>query len=93
MKKMIGIVMLVGLMLISTGCAYVPATDKAVIHNDMLNAVAMNAKVQTDTSPMPDYVKPSFAAYAKMLVAIDAWANGQKFPTTTTSTVTPKTAK
>jgi len=91
MKKLIGI-MLIVLLFVGIGCAYVPATDKTVIHNDMLNAVALNQKVQVDNSPMPSYVKPGFDAYTKMLVAIDAWANGQKFPTTVTTVTTVTTS-
>jgi len=75
---------LLWVMLIS-GCSFTTAGDRAVIHNDMLNATAMNAKVQSDPNALPEYVKESFSAYAKMFVALDAWAAGQKFPVTTTS--------
>jgi hypothetical protein len=64
------------------GCSFTTPADQAVIHANYLNAVSINAKVQTDTV-LPAYAKTWWAAEAKTWVAMDAWSKGTSFAATT----------
>jgi len=72
--------MLIGALLLAVaGCSVVTPSDRAVIHDHRLNAVAINERVQADTE-LPHYVRVWWAAEADTWIAMDAWAAGEKFP-------------
>ena len=68
--------LIVVLALLVAGCSYVTPSDRLVIHDHYLNAVAINAKVQVDPA-LPDYAKTWWGAEERTWKAMDAWAKGK----------------
>ena len=67
----------VTLMLLMCGCvSYVTPADRAVIHDQYLNARDINDRVHGDES-LPDYARAWWAAEAEAWRAIDAWSHGK----------------
>jgi hypothetical protein len=65
-----------------TGCiSYTCPSDRAVIHDGMLNAVDITDKVLADPNASPS-VKRWFVAERTQWLGLDAWANTHKWPTT-----------
>jgi hypothetical protein len=82
--KRVMLLVLVGAFLLGAGCTIVTPADRVVIHQNYLNAQAMNAKVQAVAVPTPNQwaaVQAWWNSEENCWMWLDDWANGRT-PTT-----------